>query len=250
MIDFLGIGGQRCGTTWLYRHLNSLPDVQFPAGKEPHYWDDRRSVPVESWLRRFPDVGAPIKQGEMTPAYGILDRDTITELHEVAPDLRLFLSVRNPMERAWSAALMNLDRCKMEVAEASDQWFLDHFRSRNSRLRGEFSHSVDRWRDVFGTEQLHVIVFDDIMVDPRSVLAGVARHIGVGDAPFAHHQDQDLRAVVNPFDYGPVSDEVRERMALRPSLRHPLFDLYDGEVERLSTLLRRDLSHWLDWEGT
>jgi hypothetical protein len=168
----------------------------------------------------------------------------------VAPDVRLFLSVRNPMQRAWSAALMNLNRCKMDVSEASDQWFLDHFRSLNSRLRGDFSHSVELWREVFGNAQLHVMIFDDIAVDPRSVLVGLARHIGVDPSPFAHSPDQMLKTVIQPINYGPNNDEVQSQTALRPTLLGPLLDLYGGEVERLSQILQRDVSYWLDWEGT
>lgn len=31
MPDFLGIGSQKAGTTWLYTHLGSHPELDFPA---------------------------------------------------------------------------------------------------------------------------------------------------------------------------------------------------------------------------
>ena len=250
MIDFIGIGGQKCGTTWLFHHLQTLPDVRFPAGKEVHFWNDHRDAGVDRWLALFPDVPAPIKQGEITPAYATLDRATVTELREVAPGVRLFLSVRNPMERAWSAALMFLNRCQMDPSEASDQWFIDLFGSLNSRLRGDFSHTIDRWRAVFAPDQLHLIVYDDIAIDPRSVLIGLARHVGVDPSPFGRAPDDVLGTVVRPRNYGPEKEEARARTALRPTLRAPLFDLYAAEVERLSKVLQRDVSHWLQWDGT
>ena len=36
---FIGIGGQKSGTTWLFSHLERHPGVSFPGGKEVHYWD-------------------------------------------------------------------------------------------------------------------------------------------------------------------------------------------------------------------
>jgi hypothetical protein len=35
MLDFLGIGAQKAGTTWLYERLSQHPAVRFPAGYPP-----------------------------------------------------------------------------------------------------------------------------------------------------------------------------------------------------------------------
>ena len=39
MLDFLCIGAQKAGTSWLHSQLVRHPQVAFPAGKEAHYWD-------------------------------------------------------------------------------------------------------------------------------------------------------------------------------------------------------------------
>jgi len=39
--DFLGIGAQKAGTTWLYRNLQSHPEVWMPPIKELHYFDEK-----------------------------------------------------------------------------------------------------------------------------------------------------------------------------------------------------------------
>jgi hypothetical protein len=41
MVDFLGIGVQKGGTTWLYRNLICHPDIWFPFIKEVHFFDRR-----------------------------------------------------------------------------------------------------------------------------------------------------------------------------------------------------------------
>ncbi len=38
-VDFLGIGAQRAGTTWLYRCLRRHPQLHLPGTKELHYFD-------------------------------------------------------------------------------------------------------------------------------------------------------------------------------------------------------------------
>ncbi len=37
--DFIGIGSQRCGTSWLYRRLGEHPDLWLPPIKEIHFFD-------------------------------------------------------------------------------------------------------------------------------------------------------------------------------------------------------------------
>jgi len=37
--DFLGIGAQRCGTTWVYEQLRKHPEVWMPPVKELHYFN-------------------------------------------------------------------------------------------------------------------------------------------------------------------------------------------------------------------
>ena len=41
MVDFLGIGVQKGGTTWLYDNLASHPEIWFPFVKEVHFLDRR-----------------------------------------------------------------------------------------------------------------------------------------------------------------------------------------------------------------
>jgi hypothetical protein len=39
MVDFLGIGAQKAGTSWLHRNLSHHPQIWFPIVKEVHYFD-------------------------------------------------------------------------------------------------------------------------------------------------------------------------------------------------------------------
>lgn len=48
-LDFLCIGVQKAGTTWLDRILRSHPDVWIPATKELHYYDEQFVPFVRNW---------------------------------------------------------------------------------------------------------------------------------------------------------------------------------------------------------
>jgi hypothetical protein len=250
MVDFIGIGAQKGGTTWLYHQLGRHPQLAFPGGKEVHFWDrvdpslaSRWIAALEPATRATPD-GRPIRSGEITPAYSTLAPATIAALRQTCPDVRLFISLRNPLARAWSAALMGLTRCQMEEHEASDQWFIDHFRSQASRQRGAYAAALTRWWDAFPREQLLVTLFDDIVAAPRPLLDALANHLRVDASDFTALPAEDLATVVVP-KLGSHVPAGQPKPRLRPSLLPVLGELYRPEIDRLSSLLGRDLTGWL-----
>lgn len=160
----------------------------------------------------------------------------IREIHAINPALRVVYTLRNPIERAWSSALMALQRCEMTLDEASDQWFIDHFRSKGSRERGDYEGSLRHWRDVIGERQLLVLRYDTLCAAPRTYLEACCRHIGV-----------------DPGFYGPQHEELLRRRVfaglpapLRASLRPMLHELYAGKIRSLAAYLDADLGAWLE----
>jgi hypothetical protein len=252
-VDFLGIGAQKGGTTWLYHQLARHPQVAFPRGKEVHYWDSADDRDAEEWVRllqpasRRSKTGRPIKTGEITPAYATLSVEKIRAIRHRCPDLRLFISLRNPIERGCSEALMGLARAQMLVHEASDQWFLDHFRSAASRARGDYLGCLDRWHSVFPQEQLLILFQDDIAAQPAAVLDALAAHLGIDASEFRALPAEALGEVVVPgLGDGVVSTAPPP---LRPSLLGPLLELYGSDIARLERITGRDLSAWRQGGG-
>lgn len=49
-IDFIGIGAQKAGTTWLYSRLCELPQFTMPSVKELHYFDRSKEYPTPNQL--------------------------------------------------------------------------------------------------------------------------------------------------------------------------------------------------------
>ena len=236
MWRFLGIGAQKGGTTWLYEQLRRHPQIGFPKGKEAHFWDRLEGLSgVPAYVNAFADPER--YEGEITPAYALLSQEVIAEIRRAAPGLRLIYMMRNPVERAWSSALMALARAEMRIDEASDAWFVDHFRSRGSLGRGDYATCIRNWRSAFPSEQLLLIRYERIVSEPEDVLRRCYRHIGVDDLP--------------PGSLG----RCRERVfagpghAIRPQLRERLETLYRPRIAELEELLAEDFSGWLSHQG-
>lgn len=235
MLDFLGIGAQKAGTTWLYEMLRHHPQVLFPAGKEIHFWDMQREQGTQYYQDIFAGAAPDRKQGEITPAYAILSVAAITEIKRLFPSLRIVYLIRNPIERAWSSACMMLVRAEMTVEEASDQWFIDHFHSQGSLRRGDYETCIRNWRSVFDTGQLLILRYEDLKNNPRGLLRDCCEHIGVA-AAWADTLAQDR-----------VGQKVfaGERTPVRASLVPVLKEIYQPRIISLARYLDSDLSGWL-----
>lgn len=278
MLDFLGIGAQKAGTTWLYERLRQHPQIVFPhPDKEIHFWSRRYPKSLQDphykhgleWYRRLfnhwdtpPDIpptpepvayrrswfdrlmaalDAPASEtaptperqgtamprhkfGEISPSYCYFeDPATLPTIRDFAPDLRILYITRHPFDRAWSGAQMAVRRAEMRPHEASDQWYIDHFRSHSSRKRGDYARAIREWRTAFSEEQLLVLRFEDIPVDPHRLLRQCCEHIGVDPGYFDAIPAAKLGQKVFAGGGEP----------LRPSLLPVLHELYD---ERIATL--------------
>ncbi|MFO7640904.1 MAG: sulfotransferase [Candidatus Competibacteraceae bacterium] len=236
MLDFLGIGAQKAGTTWLYHLLARHPQVGFPAGKELHFWNrPHDAAALDAYLAQFPERRDGRRQGEITPAYALLDESVIRAIHAVNPHLRLIYLIRNPTDRAWSSALMALTRAELTLAEASDRWFIDHFQSAGSRARGDYQACLQRWCSVFPSEQLLLLRYERIAADPVGLLDDCFRHLGVEPASAATLIEWGCRERIFA---GPGEP-------LRPSLRPVLRRLYRDRILALAAYLREPLDDWL-----
>ncbi len=203
MLDFLGIGAQKAGTTWIYEQLLRHPEIAFPAGKEVHFFDQHADRGAAWYEALFPE-NTTKKQGEITPAYAFLEKAAIEEIYSLTPDVKLFYSLRHPVERAWSGAMMALRRAEMTVEEASDQWFLDHFTSQGSRNRGDYVSCVENWLTVFPQSSLFVMNFNQIITQPRLVLQQLAEHLDI-----------------DPCFYDDVSDDILQQKVYANNLSYP-----------------------------
>jgi hypothetical protein len=112
--DSLIIGAQRSGTSSVVRHLAKHPGVLKSLGRGEIHFFDREKIFERGvgWYRsRFPlravvdlvggRLGYAPRTLEKTPAY--LFRPIATKrMHELLPDARLIVLLRNPVERTYS----------------------------------------------------------------------------------------------------------------------------------------------------
>lgn len=233
MYKFLGIGAQKAGTTWLYEMLRQHPDISFPLNKEVHYWN--KAYPNLSVEKYFSNFQHPeLNEGEITPAYSFLAPKTIEEIHRHQPNLKIFYIIRNPIDRAWSSAKMALARAEMEFNEASDGWFIDHFNSKGSILRGDYEACLRKWSNIFDYKQILVIRFEELQLIPNEVLSKCCQHLGI-------KKFEALQLELMNTDQAIFSTLEHKANSY---LKNHLFRLYQKKISHLEDYLGFDLSDW------
>ncbi|OHB78456.1 MAG: hypothetical protein A2W31_00065 [Planctomycetes bacterium RBG_16_64_10] len=230
--DFLGIGVQKAGTTWLYRNLTQHPELFLPEPKELHYFDWNFRNSLRSYSRHFaPGVGRV--KGEITPNYCTLPVARIAFVRQILPHVRLILLLRNPVERAWSQAVMNLvEKTGRAFDQVADDEFLRHFEHQRSVARGDYLANLDRWRQFFPEQHFFCGFFESITERPQVMLAEIFRFLGVSTAV-----DWD-RFPVTAIFYPGVGVPLPDRF------RQVLLDRYRSDIEQLYARFGAPVAGW------
>lgn len=225
---FLGIGGQKCGTTWLDSMLGFHPGLRLPDRKEVHYFDGNYWRGEDWYFFQFRGRDGVVP-GEITPSYSILPVERIREVCALNPAMRLVLIVRNPVERAWSHVEMSLIRNRRRrLEDISGDVIVRQLESEPVLSRSRFSRIIANWRSVFPADQLLVEVFDDIAANPRALLTRVLQHIGA-----------DPRLM--PWDAMPLSRRLNANAGrtIPPRYHDRLRELLQDEITALQALVPR-----------
>jgi hypothetical protein len=210
--NFIIIGAKRGGTTSLYNYLLEHPsvaplfpgrqrikgiryfDVQFLRGQRWY----RSHFPLEMAGRQLarPWIPAPVT-GEASPYY-LFHPLAAARLAAAAPDVRIIVSLRDPVERAYSHYK---ERVRHQAEPLS---FEDALDAEPARLLGETErmladpgyrsvehedHSyvaqgryldmLPRWFELFPREHFHIVASEDFYADPNRVVNEVWSFLGL-----------------------------------------------------------------------
>jgi Sulfotransferase domain len=179
--DFLIIGAQKCGTTWLADQLGRLPGV-FMAPTEIHFFDKAENWGrIEWYARHFEFAGRDQLVGEKTPDYlwamgegaeGHLP-DVHHNLHRTLPEARLIIVLRNPVERALSALTHLIRTRRVAPWHGVDELLVGrkHHLIRGHGLisKGFYFRQLAAYGTLFRKDQMLVLVFEEDVVNQPKV---------------------------------------------------------------------------------
>jgi hypothetical protein len=176
---YVGIGAQKCASTWLHRVLAEHPQVAVPEAKELDFFSYHYDCGFQWYERQFatdrPGVRA---RGEISPSY-FCEPAVPARLARYAPDARILLALRDPVERALSnhrhevreGHLAGPD-LSFEAGLANNPMYVE---------QGLYATHLNRWLAHFPRGQMLVVWADEVARTPAEVCRAVYRFVGVDE---------------------------------------------------------------------
>jgi hypothetical protein len=289
--SFLVGGAPKAGTTALWALLDAHPQVFMPRMKEPRFLTrrlnepapgvrmigPRRTVTFERGLAWYQSLFAgsegALARGEASPQYlGAQDGPEVME--RFVPGVKMVFVLRQPVDRAYSQYWQHWKKGWRMPPFAALLRGLPPLRYLDYMSR--YAQHVERYRQAFGPDRVHIILFDDLRDEPERIYAELCRFIGVDDtfrppsfderyneftsprlrflhrALMATHFKQAGRVL--PAAIRPGLRAVRRRLEdlnrrrdsyvpLEPGLRVRLTELYEEDIAYVERLTR-PLPEW------
>jgi hypothetical protein len=224
--DFVGLGVQKAGTTWWYDLITRHPGVSHRGRPKElnflsSFWERPFGAEDAARYARYFTRPRGKLAGEWAPGY-LYHFWAVPALTVAAPQARLLVLLRDPVERYRSGLLVN-----------AELWTLDATQSNDAFQRGLYASQLARLYRYFPPEQVLVLQYERCITETRSELARTYRFLGLDDA----FEPDDATRPVNPTRF--------EKMPLAVEPRRELVAAYEPEVERLCELTSDvDVSLW------
>jgi hypothetical protein len=183
--NFLYVGPDKAGSSWLHEVLLKHPDVYLTPAKDLYFFDRYYDRGKSWYAAQFRDARQETIVGEVCQDY-LFHPEAAERIRETLGPVKVMVSLRDPVERAWSSYLY------MRKHGIGPDTFGEALSSRPELLEhGRYATGLDRFLQRFPRELVHVALFDDLTRDPQSFLDGVTRFLGIDDLPLA---TEDLAA--------------------------------------------------------
>ncbi len=187
--NFLIIGAHKAGTTSMYAYLKAHPQIFMPEIKETRFFafnhnnpDHIKKVPkifpittLEEYCELFRSVSNEKAIGEASPEY-LNSEHAANKIYEYIPGAKLIISLRNPVDRAYSSFIMQQRADGKSLASLSDYNFTEEMAG-----KGQYYPKLKMYFDLFKKEQIKVILFEDMVADIKSTINGLYRFLDVSE---------------------------------------------------------------------
>jgi hypothetical protein len=270
--NFLYLGPDKSGSSWLFEVLRQHPDCYTPPCKDIYFFDEQYAKGMDWYASFFADAPEQaIAVGELSHGY-LFSTEAADRIKRDLPGVRLMTSLRHPVDRCYSHYLYLVSSGLVRTS------FAETIANRPGLTQSSYyAEPVGEYLKRFGSEQLKILFFDDLQRDPRAYAAQIYDFLGLTfNENFEY--EKKVRPAWQPRSFwlarlakqgaltarklglvravGAVKHSVVAKMlykpykkeeipAMDPDVRAQLIKLYTPDVLELQDLLKVDLAHWM-----
>jgi len=271
--SIIGIGAQRSGTTWIYEMLKAHPQICMSPEKEVNFFNYHYHNGIRWYEKFFEDCHKDKKIGEYSPTY--LSDDPVAErIHQTVPDARLIISLRNPVDQIYSRYLYRVSRQRYEGS------FENVLKEDSSLIENALYYKhIEKFLARFDRNQILILIYEDLSNDAAGFLQSIYRFLDI-DINFvplnlnekihvsrmpksksAEYLMLSVRGLFRRFRLFSIVEKLKATGVDRwfkqlntkddiiprkidPDLRSDLNNIFFEDIQKMSSLLGRDLSFW------
>ncbi len=284
-VDFFIVGAPKAGTTSLYYYLNEHPEIEMSTQKETDFFSDsaiqkhglyygRKRIDT---LEKYHDLFSTTqekKYGEASVSY-LFYEDVPEKIKAYNSKGKIIIMLRNLVDRTFSHYLMDyrlgLISCTLEEVIESKSY------NKKSKLFYQqyielslYFNQVKRYLEIFGSENVHIIFYQDFKNDIEVVMKRVYHFLEV-DSKFKPKVEKKHNTFIIPknnfikivysfvglrrFLKFFIPENLVKKMQntffkkdkkpeLSLKLRKKMNELFLHDINLLEDLLSKDLSIW------
>lgn len=180
--NFLYVGPDKAGSSWLHETLSDHPDVFLTPAKDLYFFDRYYDRGLGWYADQFRGAQGEEVVGEVCQDY-LFDPQAARRIARDLGPVRVMVSLRDPVERAWSSYLY-----MRKHGEGPDTFGAALGQRPELLEHGRYATGLGRFLEVLPREHVHVALFDDLVADPQAYLDAVTDFLGVDPMPMSEQQ--------------------------------------------------------------
>ena len=259
----LGLGAQRCGSTWLGKYLNNHPEFYIPPIKEMHIFDTisrekkhplskKKQVIIHQTHQDILKISEQEKGyyeffdenlrpeirafGEITPEYSLLSQKFLESIANSHPNTRIFVSLRRPIGR-YLSALTYYGRLRPKFNLEKN--YLKGLRKKLFCHYTQYTVNITNLLAVVPREKICFLFYEDLFNGTTDALFSLCDHLQIKK--------------INPEDLDLPQSKVINKTTCRSELRKPddnellaIYKKFEAEYTDLPKLIHKQLPQ--SWE--
>ncbi|MEX1027265.1 MAG: sulfotransferase [Candidatus Paceibacterota bacterium] len=184
----IGIGTRRCASSTVHHWLNQHPEV----GKPPrglHFFSQHYHRGLNWYCDQLGphDRAKVLVESSVSYSYPEYFHNCIDRIAKLNPKMKIFLTVRHPIDRAFSDFLRSQRHC--ELPRTID--FATAINTNPELLeRGRYGRLLTHVFDRFPKHQVSVLYYDDLLAKPQEFSAQLYTFLGI-DSKFSPTAAED-----------------------------------------------------------
>lgn len=194
-ISFIGIGGQRCATTWLYEMLKSHNEIDFPNEKEVHFFSYYYHFGYD-WYESLFQKKKSHNLGEFSTSY-LYDIQAPERVKKYNEKMKILVVIRNPIDRLISHFRHEIELGNVDI----NNWDLSlESLEKNPTLfdYGLYWKYLSLWMSFFSRDQIFITLYDDILNDNKKVLKNIYNFLEVNEKFIPPQKGKIINASIIP----------------------------------------------------